>query len=167
MAVAKRERVPLSSNQTPTMAELSLLCDELDEEIASAAPVCRASGRCCRFREYGHTLFLTRLEAERLLEQGLPPGSEISDAGCPYQIGGLCTARERRPTACRIYFCDPTFQERQQDLSEGYIQRLKNLHDRHGLPWEYRPLQFFLDEISPAMEAKPSGAGLPVLGELP
>jgi superfamily I DNA/RNA helicase len=29
-----------------------------------AGPVCVASGRCCRFKEYGHTLFLSNLEAE-------------------------------------------------------------------------------------------------------
>ena len=37
---------------------------EVDREVRAAGPVCVASGRCCRFKEYGHTLFLSNLEAD-------------------------------------------------------------------------------------------------------
>ena len=43
------------------------LYQEVDQAVAAAGPVCIASGRCCRFKEYGHILFLSNLEAEVLL----------------------------------------------------------------------------------------------------
>ena len=30
---------------------------------------------------------------------------------CPFQKDNLCTAREPRPLGCRVYFCDPAYQE--------------------------------------------------------
>ena len=42
-----------------------------DAAIAAARPRCDASGRCCRFTEYGHTLFISAFEAELLLA-GVP-----------------------------------------------------------------------------------------------
>jgi hypothetical protein len=41
---------------------------QADAEIASAKPVCVASGKCCRFKEYDHTLFLSSMEAAVLLK---------------------------------------------------------------------------------------------------
>lgn len=128
------------------VADLDAVYADLDREVAAASPVCRASGRCCRFREYGHTLFLSRLEAERLLAAGLPAGADVGREGCPYQAQGLCTARERRPLGCRVYFCDPSFADRMAELSERYVGRLKSLHERYGLAWDYRPLHGFLEE---------------------
>lgn len=133
---------------TDPKQELPALYEELAREIAAAAPVCELSGRCCRFREYGHTLFVSRAEAELLLENGLPAGAVIDDASCPFQIGGLCTARERRPLGCRIYYCDPRYTNTGTELSEKYISRLKRLHETAGRDWEYRPLVHFLTEAA-------------------
>jgi Fe-S-cluster containining protein len=134
---------------------LLAICDDLGADIARAAPVCELSGRCCRFKEYGHTLFLSRPEAELLLEQGLPEDAAIDEAGCPFQIGGLCTARERRPLGCRVYYCDPRYAGVGEALSERYLSRLKQLHDETGTPWEYRPLHVFLNESDRPDEAGP------------
>lgn len=125
---------------------LLALYDDVATEIASAAPVCDLSGRCCRFREYGHTLFISRAEAELLLEQGLPENSTVSDEGCPFQIQGLCTAREKRPLGCRVYYCDPKYAGVGERISEESISDLKRLHERTGTSWEYRPLHHFLRE---------------------
>jgi Fe-S-cluster containining protein len=126
--------------------QLPVLYEELARDIAAAAPVCDLSGRCCRFREYGHTLFLSRPEAELLLQEGLPAGSVINDASCPFQINGLCTARERRPLGCRIYYCDPRYADTGTELSEEYIGRLKQMHEAAEQDWEYRPFLHFLNE---------------------
>ena len=112
---------------------LLAICDDLAADITRAAPVCELSGRCCRFKEYGHTLFLSRPEAEWLLEQGLPENATIDEAGCPFQIEGLCTARERRPLGCRVYYCDPRYAGVGEDLSERYLGRLKELQDRKSV----------------------------------
>lgn len=129
-------------------ASLVNLYAELGEEIAAAAPICELSGRCCRFKEYGHTLFISRPEAELLLEEGLPVDAVIDEASCPFQIGGLCTARERRPLGCRIYFCDPAYAGRGEALSEKYIAQLKRTHAATQTDWEYRPLHHFLREAA-------------------
>ncbi|MGQ0633648.1 MAG: hypothetical protein ACT4QC_03480 [Planctomycetaceae bacterium] len=125
---------------------LKQLYDELAGDIEAAAPVCEVSGRCCRFHEYGHTLFLSQTEAQLLLSQGLPEGAAIDETGCPFQSGRLCTARERRPLGCRVYFCDPNYAGVGERLSEKFIARLKELHETHAVPWDYRPLHHFLRE---------------------
>lgn len=131
----------------PHIAEaLRGLYEELAAEIARHAPLCVQSGRCCRFREYDHTLFLSALEAAYLLEQA-PDASRPLDAGetCPWQDErGRCTARESRPLGCRIYFCDPHFQSVMPDLSEAFLSRLKLLSGEAGLSWDYAPLHVHL-----------------------
>ncbi len=110
--------------------------------MARLGPVCLASGRCCRFREYGHTLFLSQPEMDYLLAQAPAPARPLDDGEtCPWQNAtGHCTARQGRPLGCRIYHCDPAFQEVAPVLSEQFIGRLKTLVQRHALPWNYAPL---------------------------
>src|SRR5689334_16628454 len=105
-------------------AVLALYAD-VDREVAAAGPVCVASGRCCRFKEYGHTLFLSNLEAEVLLHSApaYDPAA-VSPDFCPFQRGNLCTAREPRPLGCRVYYCDPNYQQTAQQISEKYLRRL-------------------------------------------
>ena len=129
---------------------------EVDREVAAAGPVCVASGRCCRFKEYGHTLFLSKLEAEVLLESAPPYTGPVSGEFCPFQKDNLCTAREPRPLGCRIYFCDPAYQETAATISEKYLTRLKELARERNQPWRYAPLHAFLNE---AAEAQPSSPG--------
>jgi Fe-S-cluster containining protein len=83
---------------------------EVDREVAAAGPVCVASGRCCRFKEYGHTLFLSHLEADVLLAAAPPYDTPVSADYCPFQKENLCTAREPRPLGCRVYYCDRTIE---------------------------------------------------------
>jgi Fe-S-cluster containining protein len=40
----------------------------LAREVARRRPVCTASGRCCRFDEYGHRLFVTTIETAVFLD---------------------------------------------------------------------------------------------------
>lgn len=129
---------------------LLTIYDDLSADIAAAAPVCELSGRCCRFKEYGHTLFISRPEAELLLERGLPANAAVDEAGCPFQVNGLCTARETRPLGCRVYFCDPKYAGKGEALTEKYIARLKQLHEQTGTAWEYRPLHRFLEDVDSA-----------------
>jgi hypothetical protein len=135
--------------------ELEKLYRELDAALAAAGPRCDLSGRCCRFREHGHMLFLSEMEAERLLEQPFPAGASRSEDGCPYQVDGLCTAREHRPLGCRVYFCDPTFAERQIEISESFIRRLKSLHEALGRAWRYQPLHAFFERKDVLENASP------------
>jgi hypothetical protein len=119
---------------------------QVDEAVARAGPVCVASGRCCRFKEYGHVLFVSSLEADVLLAAAPEYDRPVSPDFCPFQRGNLCTAREPRPLGCRVYYCDPAYQETGSTITEEYLGRLKQLADVNGVPWRYAPLHQFLNE---------------------
>lgn len=130
---------------TPLRQAVLELYRRVDAEVAAAGPVCVASGRCCRFKEYGHTLFVSQIEADVLLAAAPPfdPAAVTADF-CPFQQGNLCTAREPRPLGCRVYYCDPNYQEKAGELSEKYLGKLKQLAEAHGAGWHYAPLYVFL-----------------------
>ncbi|MBN9521245.1 hypothetical protein J0H58_22445 [bacterium] len=117
-----------------------------DAAVRAAGPRCDASGRCCRFTEYGHTLFLSHFEAELLLESAPPYEKPVTRDGCPFQVDTLCTARDARPIGCRVYFCDPTYQETGNQITEAAVAALKAAADAHGTGWRYAPLHVFLNE---------------------
>ena len=116
-----------------------------DAAVRAAGPRCDASGRCCRFTEYGHTLFISAFEAELLLEHAPAFEVPVSRDGCPFQVNGLCTARDARPLGCRIYFCDLSYQDRMAEITEDAIAALKRVADAHGGGWHYAPLHHFLN----------------------
>jgi hypothetical protein len=138
---------------------------EADREVAAAGPVCVASGRCCRFKEYGHVLFLSNLEADVLLRGAPPYEGPVTPDFCPFQQGNLCTAREPRPLGCRVYYCDPNYQDEGARISEKYLRRLKDLAEAHGVAWRYAPLHHFLNhpeqaatDAAPLLDAgRPAG----------
>src|SRR4051794_16920881 len=136
---------------TQTMTELRRavlqLYADADRDVAAAGPVCVASGRCCRFAEYGHTLFVSNLEADVLLASAPAYDPDAVTASfCPFQKGNLCTAREPRPLGCRVYYCDRNYQDKCSEISERYVGRLKELADAHGVEWLYAPLHRFLKD---------------------
>src|SRR4051794_28668382 len=139
----------------------------VDEAVGSAGPRCDASGNCCRFTEYGHTLFLSQFEAELMLASAPPYIKPVTRDGCPFQIGGLCTAREARPLGCRIYFCDPAYAGRMVEITEKSLAVLKRIADAHDTGWRYAPLHVFLNEADrpqdvPAPTMTPAGVRLPL-----
>jgi hypothetical protein len=139
---------------------------EVDAAVRASGVRCDASGRCCRFKEWGHVLYLSGIEAEFLLETAPPYATPVSPDGCPFQVEKLCTARDERPLGCRIYFCDPSYQETGNALTEASLAKLKLLSDEHGMEWRYAPLHVFLNEAGPARSAGDSAArrlGLPMI----
>ena len=140
--------------------EIKGIYDRMHAEIARHAPVCQVSGRCCRFRDYDHTLFLSQPELDLLVSEGLPEGAVIDDASCPFQIKGLCTAREKRPLGCRVYFCDPNYEMTVgPEIAEQFTNELKEVHQRHELTWDYRPLHVHLTRfVETQSQQSPPGA---------
>lgn len=140
------------------VGDVLALLAEVDAEVARRGPVCEASGRCCRFEAYGHRLYVTTAEAvvfgvahvagreeaekKQAARVSLPlyfAGEKVE--GCPYQVEGLCTARQARPLGCRVYFCDPTAKAWQEEVYERFHAQLKALHEKHGVRygyWEWR-----------------------------
>jgi len=134
-----------------------------DREVAEAGPRCEASGRCCRFTEWGHVLFLSHLELAVLLDGAPAYTKPVGPDGCPFQVQKLCTAREQRPLGCRVYFCDPAYQERAGEITEKYLGQLKELARAHDLGWQYAPLHVWLNayEPPPAPAATPAATPTP------
>jgi Fe-S-cluster containining protein len=132
--------------EATVLQRINSLYAAVDAAVAAAGPKCEASGRCCRFKEYGHTLFISQMEAEVLLAAAPPYEQPVSDEFCPFQKDNLCTAREPRPLGCRVYFCDPAYQETGNQITETYLRQLKQLADEFDLGWRYAPLHVFLNE---------------------
>lgn len=126
-------------------ARVFRLYDSADAEIRTHSPVCLASGKCCRFAEYGHTLFLSHLEADILLSGAPSYDAPTNTSFCPFQVNQLCTAREHRPLGCRVYFCDVNYMGKAEPITEKYLAELKSLSEEFNLGWCYAPLHRFLD----------------------
>lgn len=120
----------------------------VDDAVAREGPRCDASGKCCRFTDYGHSLFMSHFEAALLLASAPPYVKPVTRDGCPFQIGGLCTAREARPLGCRIYFCDPRYEDRMTEITEAAVAHLKAIADKYDTGWQYAPLHVFLNDAA-------------------
>lgn len=139
-----------------------------DRAVAAAGPRCDSSGRCCRFKEYGHTLFISQFEADLLLETAPHFEQPATSDSCPFQVQNLCTARDERPLGCRIYFCDPAYQETGNRITEAALTQLKQIADEHDTGWRYAPLHVFLNESVRPVRAEsdtmtPARVSLPVV----
>ena len=107
---------------------------------------CELSGRCCRFDEAGHDLFLTRPEYDEMVARGgarSGPG-----AVCPWLVDGLCANREGRAHACRTYFCSD--EASAAEVTEQYHREIRRLHRDLGIPYAYRSLREHLNSPAPS-----------------
>ena len=128
-------------------SELEGVYADLERELSAPRPVCRSSGRCCRFRAFGHQLWTTGIELDYLVEhEGLPPAGTAEEGTCPYLRDGLCSVRDHRMLGCRIFFCDAAYAEAMGPLYEKYHARIKELHRRHGESYRYGELLALLQE---------------------
>ncbi len=123
-------------DRSEAFRDLEAVYAELESDLASLTPRCELSGRCCRFREYDHQLWTTRLELEYLMsKQGPPPPGE--EGVCPWLQEGRCSVRDHRMLGCRIYFCNDSFRSSMGPLYEKHHARLRDLHRRHDVPYDY------------------------------
>ncbi|MGC8551919.1 MAG: hypothetical protein ACP5O7_03540 [Phycisphaerae bacterium] len=162
---------------TQVIAAVRQLYAALEDEIALQKPLCTASGRCCHFESYGHRLYVTpaemvvfehhRREAAVAHRPGglSPPAGPEPDAwrfplplldescevnpGCPWQVNGLCMAREGRPLGCRIYFCDESSSAWQTSAYERFHNELKRLHERFDIGYSYTEWRQALRALPP------------------
>lgn len=136
------------------LRELGALYGELDAVIAADNPLCRTSGDCCQFGKYGHRLYATRAEAQYFALRRGWPAQEFSMESCPYLRDNRCTARDARPLGCRVFFCDPAWRGKGEDLTERYLRRIGALSERLGIERDYRPflehLNLFRTSTAPA-----------------
>ena len=65
------------------------------------------------------------------------PGRFTDPASCPFQQDKLCTVHSIRPLGCRIFFCDQTATDWQQDQYARLHSELKRLHNELEIPYFY------------------------------
>ena len=129
------------------MTQLAELYARLDGEIAALETQCWGSGACCRFDQAGHRLFVSTAELAYLLGSG-PPPAEAHIGRCPYQLGPRCTARDRRPIGCRIYFCDDALADSLGEIYGRYHRQICQLHSRISLAYHYVELTIALAALT-------------------
>jgi Fe-S-cluster containining protein len=145
----------LHASRRPDVVEaVGRVYAQLQREIDARRPVCAASGRCCRFDEYGHRLYVTTMElaaflAELPVASGQLPVKSRSlpllatgdllpaTASCPFQVDKLCTVHTIRPFGCRMFFCDATATQWQNEQYEHFHAQLKRLHGEMAVPYFY------------------------------
>ena len=146
------EIVHAAAARDDVVSAVRALYARLAARIAERKPVCVVSGRCCRFEDFGHRLYVTTAElaafsaelsgsisgtphpaADRLAER-----FEAWDgSGCPFQVNRLCQPNEIKPMGCRLFFCDSTSTRWQQEQYELFHEELKALHGSLATPYQY------------------------------
>lgn len=132
-----------AARRDDVIAELEAVYAYVAAATEARRPVCTTSGRCCRFDEWGHRLYVTGLETAYTvlrLPAALTAGA-LAEArargGCPFQRDRLCAVHAIRPLGCRVYFCDETSTEWQRDLYERTLREVRAIHDRHAIEYRY------------------------------
>lgn len=135
-----------AANDPRVSESLLAIYAEAAEVVRRERPLCIASGRCCRFEEHGHRLFVTGLETAwflKMLEEQdnrtidrKSIESAQAEGTCPFLEDGLCSVHTIRPFGCRSYFCDPRA-EWQTDFYEQWHARVRELHEELDLPYSY------------------------------
>ena len=121
---------------------------DVQAAIDERKPPCAISGRCCRFEEYGHRLYVTTIELAHFVS-GLTqsPDPAWDGTGCPFQRAKVCTVHPARPFGCRIFFCDPASTDWQNAAYERFHAEIRRLHDVLEVPYFYLEWRRALAEL--------------------
>lgn len=134
------------------VADLTAVYAQVTAEVERRGPVCWASGRCCNFKKTGHLLYVTGLEAAyTLVRCGQPGRSRLAvssvSGGCPFQVMNLCGVHGDKPLGCRLYFCDRTAQQWQNQVYERLLGELRGVHARHKVEYRYGEWRSMLGSV--------------------
>jgi Fe-S-cluster containining protein len=139
-----REAVEQAAVRTEVREAIARVYADLQTEIDRRRPKCEMSGRCCRFDEYGHRLYVTTMELAAFLP---PPARGEGTSGCPFQLDGVCTVHAIRPFGCRVFFCDETATDWQHEQYERFHSQIKRLHEQFDVPYVYIEWRAALREL--------------------
>ena len=175
--------VRAASARPEVEAAVQALYADVQSAIDARRPACAVSGRCCRFEEYGHRLYVTTLELAAFLaaqegdapaepgpgESKLRLGRSLAlplmdsatwdGTGCPFQRARLCSVHAIRPFGCRIFFCDATSDGWQHARYEEFHAELKRLHEELAVPYRYVEWREALRELGDVVIDAGGGAG--------
>src|SRR2546428_13491429 len=89
-----RDAIISASTRPEVHSAVNALYQDLQNQIDIRRPKCILSGRCCRFDEFGHRLYVTTLEMAKFvhdLEQLNLAVPATNPSGCPFQTNKLCS----------------------------------------------------------------------------
>lgn len=157
----------IAARRKEVLTAMSGFMAEADRLIAAQPATCWNRGKCCRFGQYGHRLFVTALEVVHYLatpeesnaasQVNALPGIQLPvipagrEDACPHAFEGRCHARRRRPLGCRIFFCDPSARHWQGPLTETLLARLKVMHRELNVPYFYTDWMHVLRALASAI----------------
>jgi Fe-S-cluster containining protein len=145
---ALRRAVQDAATRPEVADAVAAVYDDLAAEVAARRPRCELSGRCCRFEEYGHRLYVTTIELAAFVRAaGERKVTQWDGRGCPFQVDKLCGVHGIRPFGCRIFFCDPLSTDWQREAYERFHGRLKRLHDELAVAYFYVEWRQALAEV--------------------
>jgi Fe-S-cluster containining protein len=147
-----RQAVADAATRPEVAQAIDALYRDLAADIDQRRPVCLLSGRCCRFEDYGHRLYVTTLELAAFMRRLDNQIDHWDGTGCPFQVNKLCTVHPIRPFGCRVFFCDATATDWQHDAYERYHARLKALHEHLEVPYFYVEWRAALRLLIPTLE---------------
>jgi Fe-S-cluster containining protein len=157
------EAVKAAAGRSDVREAVARVYADLQQAIDTRRPVCNASGRCCHFEEFGHRLFVTTLELAAFVAS-LPASRSGGGKGdCPFQIQGLCDVHAIRPFGCRVFFCDKTATQWQNEQYERFHTELKRLHETLNVPYFYVEWREALRTLGFLPETTPIKLSLPQL----
>ena len=135
-----RRAVKEGSGRLEVRAAVHNVYRALQDAIDLRNPICVTSGRCCRFEQFGHNLFVTTMELSTFLHdltQAGPFRAGPNSTSCPFQEGNLCSTHAIRPFGCRVFFCDETSTEWQREQYNRFHIELRRLHETLDVPYFY------------------------------
>ncbi|MSR28151.1 MAG: hypothetical protein EXS03_01055 [Phycisphaerales bacterium] len=134
--------------------------EALAEHAATVAqfhrPICLSSGRCCRFKDHGHSLLVTGLEAAWVLRRVrrrvtvAETTSARRNGVCVHLVEGQCSIHATRPLGCRAYYCDSSGGPWQADLAESLHNAVRRLHDDLSIEYLCAEWTYLVEALSQA-----------------
>ncbi|MBN1341390.1 MAG: YkgJ family cysteine cluster protein [Phycisphaerae bacterium] len=130
----------LYASRTPHIIEaVGDLLSRAEHDIAKHGILCQQCGRCCRFGEYGHRMFVTPLELAYLLAkvENVTSQAGTFTQNCIFQGGSSCTIYPHRLLCCRIFLCKLDGKGVVFSPGEKWHRALVELHETLCIPYYY------------------------------
>ena len=136
----------MMNGRSENNSDITEIYKELEAELASINPGCYACGTCCHFDKFDHILYASTVETNYILENVEAPHFDPDKNVCPFLANNQCTIREYRTLGCRVFFCNPDYKEKYQDIYNKYYTMIKDLAMRNQTEWHYAPMMKVLKD---------------------
>lgn len=126
--------------------EIVEIYKKLETELTSLDPGCNTCGTCCHFDEFDHVLYASTIEIKYIQENVEVPPFDPDKNVCPFLVNNQCTIREHRALGCRVFFCNPDYKEKSQDIYNKYYAMIKDMAIKNQTEWNYAPMMKLLKQ---------------------